>query len=228
MTIEDIMTRDVITVSPETPIHKAARLMADHGISGLPVIDDAGRLVGVISDGDLILRQRSRRKAPWWHWFLEDGEQLARDYQKSTGTTVGEVMTRSVLSVHPAYGIETAASILDARGIRRLPVVRNGELVGIISRGDLVRALAASLPRQRVRLDVELVEEMKARMAGEPWASTIGFAILAKNGVIFLWGLVRTAAEKAALETMARSIKGCQGVENELRVAGTLPSTDGV
>jgi CBS-domain-containing membrane protein len=201
--------------------------MADHGISGLPVIDDAGRLVGVISDGDLILRQRSCRKAPWWHWFLEDGEQLAREYQKSTGTTVGEVMTRSVLSVHPAYGIETAASILDTRGIRRLPVVRDGELVGIISRGDLVRALAAILPTRHTRPDIELVEEMKARMAQEPWASTIGFAVHAKDGVIVLWGLVRTAAEKAALETMARSIKGCQGVENELVVAGTLPSAYG-
>src|SRR5262247_76569 len=98
MKIQDIMTRDLITVSPQTPIHKAARLMADHGISGLPVISDEGRLVGVISEGDLILRQtkpEKREKHPWWRAFFDDAERLAREYQKAVGTTVGEVMTRS-------------------------------------------------------------------------------------------------------------------------------------
>jgi CBS domain-containing protein len=146
MKIEEAMTRDVITVSPQTPIHQAAKVMVDHGISGLPVIDDEGRLVGVISDGDLIIRLRPRLKTPWWRSFFDHGERLAREYQQAVGATVGEVMTRPAISISPVFGIETAASILDARGIRRLPVVRNGKLVGIISRGDLVKALAASAP----------------------------------------------------------------------------------
>ena len=85
MTIEEVMTRDVITVGPTTPIHRAAQLMVEHGVSGLPVVDDDGRLVGIISEGDLILRQTRRGERPWWRRFFEDGEQLAREYQEGDG-----------------------------------------------------------------------------------------------------------------------------------------------
>ena len=115
MTVEQVMSRNLITVSPAMPIHQAARLMVEHGVSGLPVVDDDGRLVGIISEGDLILRQTRRRERPWWHSFFENGEQLAREYQKAVGTTVGEVMTRSVVSISPVWGIETAASIMQNR-----------------------------------------------------------------------------------------------------------------
>src|SRR5207249_5165422 len=127
-------------------IQRAARLMVQHRVSGLPVIEH-GRLVGIISDGDLILRQRRHEPHPWWHRFFEDGKQLAREYEKAVGTTVGEVMTRPVVTISPVWGVEVAASILDSRNIRRLPVVLNGRLVGIVSRADLIRALAASSVR---------------------------------------------------------------------------------
>lgn len=147
MTVEDVMTRDVVTVSPATPIHEAARLMVEHRVSGLPVISADGNLVGIISDGDLILRQRHRKETPWWHSFVANCEQIAREYQKAVGTTVGEVMTRAVVTISPVWDIEVAASILDSRRIRRLPVVLDGRLVGIVSRADLIRALAASSVR---------------------------------------------------------------------------------
>jgi CBS domain-containing protein len=145
VTVQDVMTRDVITVSPATPIHEAASLMVEHGVSGLPVIDAEGRLVGIISDGDLIVRQRHRKRTPWWHLFLTNGEQLARDYRRAVGTTVGEVMTQAVVTISPVWGIEVAASILDSRNIRRLPVVLDGRLVGIVSRADVIKALASSV-----------------------------------------------------------------------------------
>ena len=142
MTVEDVMTRDVITVTPATPIHEAASLMVVHGVSGLPVIDAEGRLVGIISDGDLIIRQGRRKETPWWYLFFTNGEQIAREYRRAVGTTVGEVMTRLVVTISPVWGIEVAASILDRRNIRRLPVVLDGRLVGIVSRADVIRALA--------------------------------------------------------------------------------------
>jgi CBS domain-containing protein len=142
LTIEDIMTRHVITVTPTTPIHAAARLMVEYRVSGLPVVGEDGRLVGIISEGDLILRHRRPRTKPWWRAFFDDGEQLAREFRKAVGTTVAEVMSHPVISISPAWGVETAAAILQNRSIGRLPVVRDGRLVGIVSRADLIKALA--------------------------------------------------------------------------------------
>src|SRR5262245_4921604 len=138
------MTRRVITVRPETTVQEAARLMFRNRVSGLPVVDASGRVVGVISDGDLIRRQRRPKVKPWWRLFFENGERLLREYRKIAGLTVGDVMTSPALVTSPVFGIETAAAILDNREIRRLPVVRDGQLVGIVSRGDLVKALAGS------------------------------------------------------------------------------------
>jgi len=142
VTVKDVMTRDVITVSPATPIHEAARLMVKHRVSGLPVIDAEGHLVGIISDGDLIVRQRRQKEAPWWHLFFTKGEQIAREYQRAVGTTVGEVMTQQVVTISPVWGIEVAASILDHRHFRRLPVVLDGRLIGLVSRADVIKAVA--------------------------------------------------------------------------------------
>jgi CBS domain-containing protein len=144
VTIEDVMTRRVITVRPEAPVQEAARLMATNRISGLPVVEESGRVVGIISVGDLILRQKRPRIRPWWHLFFESSERLAHEQQKILGLTVAEVMTRPALVISPVFGIEVAAAILDNRQIRRLPVVRDGRLVGIVCRGDLIKALAGT------------------------------------------------------------------------------------
>src|SRR5512145_194081 len=101
MRVSEVMTAEVLTVRPETPIHEAAVLMASRGISGLPVVDDAGGVVGILSEGDLIIRQKPREPLPWWRQFFADAEGLAREYQKAVGTTAGEVMTTEVLCVGP-------------------------------------------------------------------------------------------------------------------------------
>jgi len=229
MRVKEIMTKDVIAVGPGASIQEAARLMVDHGVSGLPVVDDDGRLVGIISEGDLILRQKPGAKIPWWHRFFADAEQLALEYRKAHGTTVGEVMTRAVISVGPEFPIESAALVLDRHRIRRVPVVADGQLVGIVSREDLIKALAMAPPREKIaHSDAQLVREMKERMAREAWVSARGVVIQAKDGVLSLWGLVLTETEKSALETMARSIQGCKGVESRLLVESEIPYHYGV
>jgi CBS domain-containing protein len=142
VTIEEIMTRRVITVRPDDSVQEATRLMVTNRVSGLPVVDASERVVGIITVGDLILRQRRPKVRPWWRLFFEGAERLALEHKKIIGLTVADVMTRPALVISPVYGIEVAAAILDNRQIRRLPVVRDGRLVGIVSRGDLIKALA--------------------------------------------------------------------------------------
>ena len=224
MKVKEIMTKDVIAVAPKTSIHEAARLMADHGVSGLPVVDEEGSVVGIVSEGDLILRQKPRERAPWWRLFFRDSERLAREYQKAHGTTVGEVMTRSLIAVSPDLPIESVALVLDQHRIRRVPVIADGKLAGIVSRGDLIKALsAAPEPAGAQPSDDRLVHEMSARLAQEPWISNRGIVVQAKDGVLWLWGLVLTDAEKSALETMARAIEGCRGIESHLVVKSDFP-----
>ncbi len=224
MKVEEIMTRDVIAVAPKTPIHEAAKLMVDHGVSGLPVVDDAGRVVGIVSEGDLILREKPRERMSWWKAFFGDAERLAREYQKAHGMTVGEVMTRSLIAVSPDLPIESVALILDQHRIRRVPVVADGQLLGIVSRGDLIKALAKAPPRAGSQpSDERIVREMRARLAEEPWISNRGIVVQTKDGVISLWGLVLTETEKSALETMARAIEGSKGIDSQLVVKSEFP-----
>ena len=224
MKISEIMTRNVVTVRPTASIRDAARALVEHAVSGLPVVDERGGVVGVLSEGDLIVRQKPRERTPWWRVFFDDGERLAREYQKAEGTTVAEVMTRSVISIAPDMPIESAAVILDERRIRRLPVIADGRLVGIVSRGDLVKALAAATPAEPgSRSDAQLVEEMRARLARERWVASRGIVVQAQDGVLTLLGLVESEAEKAAFETMARAIEGVQRVDSRLLVKTEVP-----
>lgn len=226
--VEEIMTSDVITVSPGTTIHRAAELLADHGISGLPVVDDQGAVVGILSEGDLIVRQRPRPRPSFWRLFFEDGERLAREYQKATGTTVAEVMTTTLIIIRPDAPLEAAAALLDQHKIRRLPVMEEGRLVGIVSRGDLVKTLAAATPAAPSAVsDAQLVKEMKTRMDREAWISSLTLSVEAKDGVLALWGPVESETERSALETMARSIPGCRSVDNKTIVLPRLISRYG-
>jgi CBS domain-containing protein len=223
MRVRDSMTRDVITVAPTTPIHEVASLMANHGVSGLPVLDEKGSVVGIVTEADLLVRQKPRTRTSWWRLFL-DGDRMAREFQRAVGTTAGEVMTREVIGIGPDLPIEAAAAILHEQKIRRVPVVADGALVGILSRGDLVKALAGAPPRIAApTTDARLVEAMQGCMAAEPWVPRT-VVVEAVAGVLTLWGLVGTEAERAALETMARSIPGVRGADNQLVVHSALPS----
>ncbi len=217
--VADVMTRDVDGVPPEMPVHRAARQLLDHETPALPVVDRAGRVVGVLSEEDLVVRFAPRRRRPWWH-FLASGDQLAREFRRAVGTTVAEVMTHPVITASPALPLASAALLFDTPSIHLVPVVIDDRLVGTVVRRDLLRGLVSE-PAERVwRSDAELVAEMQERMAEEhAWVETPRPAASAFDGLLVLWGVVGTRAQKAALETMARAIPGCRGVESHLVAA---------
>src|SRR5690349_16166732 len=145
----DIMTTDVITVDPDMTVQDLAKLLAERGISGAPVVDASGRLVGIVSEGDLLhraeigtaRRHRERRRSWWLDDFASD---LARDYIRSHGRTVKDIMTRDVVTVTEDIDLGEVAALLEAKRIKRVPVTRDGKVIGIITRANLVRALAST------------------------------------------------------------------------------------
>src|SRR5579863_3272865 len=145
----DVMTTDVITVEPDRTVQSVATLLADRGISGAPVVDAGGRLVGIVSEGDLLhraeigtaRRHRERRRSWWLDHFASEA---AREYVKSHGRTVRDIMTQNVVTVSEDTELADVAALLEARRIKRVPVIRDGKIVGIISRANLVRALGAT------------------------------------------------------------------------------------
>ncbi len=219
-TVADIMTHDVTAVSPETAIHDAARLLIEQEVPALPVVDSAFRVIGMLSEQDLMVRL-GRRRRPWWH-FVVHRDRVAREYRQVVGLAAGEVMTRPVTTVSPEASLESVIALFNDSGTGLVAVVSEQRLVGTIGRRDLVKARLTRPVAQARRSDAELIAQMRERMAQEAWISRPRPAVHADNGVLALWGFVSGDAEKAALVTMARSIPGCRGVEDRLITKGTI------
>jgi CBS domain-containing protein len=229
----DVMTTDVITVAPEMAIQELAKMLAERGISGAPVVDADGRLVGIVSEGDLLhrteigtaRRHRERRRSWWLDHFAAE---LARDYVKSHGRTVNDVMTRDVVSVGEDTDLGDVASLLEAKRIKRVPVVRGGKVVGIISRANLVRALGATKgapPRAGENDDRGIRARLLAELGREEWARIWPEDILVRDGVVHIWVSSDEPAEKMdALRVAAEATPGVRGVEQHVLTAPLLPT----
>ena len=219
-TVSDVMRLDVGAVSPETSVYRAARALVDHETPALPVVDRGGHVVGVFSEEDLLARVGPRRRRPWWH-FLTASDQLAREFRRSVGVTVAEVMTHPVISASPTLALTTAALLFDTPSIHLVPVVTDDRLIGTVSRADLLKGLVREPTEPVCQSDTDLVFRMQEWMAEEHgWVPTPRPTATASHGLLTLWGVVDTPAERAALETMARAIPGCRGVQSHLVVAG--------
>lgn len=231
----DVMTTDVITADPDTSVQALAILLAERGISGVPVVDGSGTLVGVVSEGDLLhraeigaaRRHRVRRRS-WWldHYASEN----AREYVKDHGRTVRDVMTRDVVTVTANTELADVAALLEAKRIKRVPVVHDGKVVGIISRANIVRAVGATkgAPQPASADDDRTI---RARLLGElgreEWAATIWPEdVIVRDGVVHFWLSDDEAAAKLdALRVAAESIAGVRGVQEHLLPVPLLPAS---
>lgn len=221
MRAKDVMTTRVVTVTPDTPVPEIARLLLERRISAAPVVDAAERMVGIVSEGDLIRRPETgtERHRPWWLKFLAGAEELAEEYVKTHGVKASDVMTRRVVSVNEDAELGEIAQLLEERRIKRVPVVRDGKLVGIVSRADLLRGLAArKAPGEPgPSVDDRAVRERILRVLDkEGWAEPAYVNIVVTNGTAHLWGLVDSDEQRRALRIAVEGVPGVRAVADHL------------
>ena len=221
MQARDIMTTTVVTASPQMPVRELARLLLKHNISAVPVVDTDNRILGIVSEGDLMRRAEvgTERHRSWWLSLLAGAEDLARDYVKSHGRRADDIMTRDVVTITEDMPAGEIAGLLEKRRIKRVPVVRDRHLVGIVSRADLLRGLATR-PRQPEAAssadDRAIRDRLLRELRAAAWASPILISVVVTEGVVHLWGLVRTDAERQALRVAANNTPGVHSVADHL------------
>jgi CBS domain-containing protein len=220
MQARDVMTRGVISIDPNATVLQAARIMLQHHISGLPVVDAKGHLVGVLSEGDFLRRQETRteRRRSRWLEFLMGPGRIAADYSHSHGSKVAEVMTTQVQSVSEDTALEDIVRLMEKHRIKRLPVLRGEELVGIVTRSNLMHAMVslAQAAPPIAKDDTAIRERLLAVMQEERWAPVAMTNVVVRNGVVELWGVIIDDRQREALKVAAENIPGVKAVEDHL------------
>lgn len=231
----DVMTTDVITVAPETSVQDLAALLANHGISGVPVVDSANNLVGLVSEGDLLQRTETgterrtqRRRARWLDVFLASDRNSARDYVRSHARTVQDVMTRDVITVTETTELDEVANLLETKRVKRVPVVRDGKVIGIVSRANLMRALAATKMPPAIDTDADdrtIRAKLLAELQGKEWARVHAADVIVRDKVVHLWSFGDQSEEvRQALRVAAENTPGVRGVEEHILPTPVIPA----
>jgi CBS domain-containing protein len=220
MNASDIMTRGVITVSPDTSVSEMVALMLRHRISAVPVVDH-DVLVGIVSEGDLLRRAETatETKRSRWLEFTTSVPKLAAEYTKAHGRKASDVMTGDVITVGVDESIAEIASILESRGIKRVPVLQDGKVVGIVSRANLLQALASTVQDKAVDRtdDRKIRDTLFAELGRQKWAPLPSDAnILVENGVVHLWGVIQSEEERKAMIVAAEIVPGVKMVEDHM------------
>lgn len=220
MNASDVMTRDVITIDPDSTVLQAARIMLQHRISGLPVVDSEGSLVGVLSEGDFLRRRETkteRRRSRWLEFLMGPGR-IAAEYTHSHGSKVSEVMTADVCTVDENAALEDIIELMEQRRIKRVPVMSGSTLVGIVTRSNLMHAMVsmARVTPKTAKSDAEIREQLLAEMQKERWAPVAMTNVVVRDGVVELWGAVTDERQRAALKVAAENVPGVTAVKDHL------------
>jgi CBS-domain-containing membrane protein len=220
MKVRDVMTLPVVSIDSEAPISLAIRLMLQKKISGLPVVDPAGNLVGVVTEGDFLRRAETGTQfaPPRWLEFLMGPGPMARDYVKAHGRKVSEVMTRDAKTVDEDTQLNDVVALMERNHIKRVPVLRGKKLVGIVTRANLLRALVSALHAAPPACngDVAIREKILREINSETWTPVATVDAIVRNGVVTLSGFVLDERQRAALKVMVENVPGVKAVRDEL------------
>jgi CBS domain-containing protein len=236
MNAGDIMTQQLVTVGPDDSIAHAVDLMLKRRISGLPVVDSTGDLVGILTEGDMLRRAEldTQKRRPRWIEFLIGPGRLATEYASTHGRKVHEVMTTPVQTVTEDTPLADVVNIMEAKRIKRLPVVRDRRIVGILSRANLLRALVsmAREPKPTSVTDATIRQQLLAELSKQSWAPAALIDVTVKDGIVHLWGSLTEERQRQGVRVLAENTPGVKRVEDHLvwiePVSGMiLPSTDG-
>ena len=224
MRAHQIMTHRIISVTPETPIADAANIMLANHISGLPVLNASGELVGIVSEGDFLRRSEigTQRKRPRWLQFFTSTGRLADDFVAERGRRVEDVMTRDPVTVHEEARLEDLVALMEKRGVKRLPVMRNEKLIGIVTRSNLLQAvagLAKEVPDPTADDDHIQARLLRAFDAAD-WRP-IGLQVAVRNGVVHLYGLIADDRARRAAVVAAENTEGVKEVHDHICLVDT-------
>ncbi|WP_237213481.1 CBS domain-containing protein [Falsiroseomonas oryziterrae] len=222
MRAEDLMTTAVVTVTPEARLADVAHLLADRGISAVPVLGPDGEVQGIVTEADLVRRvagEAAGRPRGWLRALLaRRADGTAKGFARLHGQRAGDVMTTELVSVQEDTPAEEIARLMEERGVKRAPVLRDGRLVGIVSRADLL-GLAfgpAKAPAAAVS-DARLLREVERAMREQPWANAHLVFPSVEDGVVTFHGWCRSSDVPRALRVLAEALPGVKGVQMQLR-----------
>jgi CBS domain-containing protein len=218
MQARDIMTTNVVTAKPTESVRDIAKLMIEHHINGLPIIDVSGHLVGMVTDGDIYRRTElgtDKKRSSWLEIFCLDNT-LAQEYVGTHGHTASDIMTTRVFAVTPETPLRQIADLFERERIHHVPVVVDGLVVGIVSRANLVQALVSTPAEDaQVNLNDQRVRDLViAEYKRHPWGMPSEGNVIVTDGVVHLWGFVPSGVELAALRVAAEGIPGVKGVQD--------------
>lgn len=219
MHVRDVMVAPVITVKPSTTVKEVAGLFLEKKISAAPVVDSEEKLVGIVSEGDLLHRVEAgtERHHSWWLKAFIGNDTLAAEYVKAHGLKVSDVMTHRVVTASPQTPLHEVATLMEKNAIKRVPVLENGQLVGIVSRANLIQAVATARKLLDIPLsDTTIRENVLSHLKKQPWAHTTMLNVTVNAGVVDLWGVAESAAERKAIKVAAESTRGVRAVNDNL------------
>lgn len=224
MLAQDIMTTNVITVGPDTSVRDIAKRLIANSISAVPVVERNGRLIGIVSEGDLMRRAESgtERRPSWWLSFMMSTDETARDYVKTHGKRASDVMTRSVVTVREDTPVQEVAELLERHQIKRVPVVRGDKVVGIVSRANLLRGLAAQPTVKAPTADDQTIKAAVEKAMSEAGVNHQYLNVVVMDGVVRLWGAVESNAQKDAARVAAETAPGVKEVQANM---GVIPAS---